>query len=146
MAAPNQPHAEVRFSLLNLKWLQLVESVSVAKRDGDTPWPPIPKPSPRPCPGRSAAWIARAAQPTPEAVEKRVNGLGYTTAALATAPAVKPAAKDPCCGGHDHDHHAHDHDERAHDHGKHQHGDACRSDHAHAHDHKHGHDHAGHDH
>ena len=87
-----------------------------------------------------------AAQTTPEAVEKRVNGLGYTTAALATAPAVKPAAKDPCCGGHDHDHHAHDHDKREHDHGKHEHGDACCSDHAHAHDHKHGHDHAGHDH
>ncbi|UZF93973.1 heavy metal translocating P-type ATPase [Bosea sp. NBC_00550] len=87
-----------------------------------------------------------AAQTTPQAVEKRVNGLGYTTAALATTPAAKPEAKDACCGGHDHDHHAHDHDERAHDHGKHEHGDAYCSGHAHAHDRKHGHDHAGPDH
>jgi Cd2+/Zn2+-exporting ATPase len=84
-----------------------------------------------------------AGSTTPEAIEKRVNGLGYTTAALAKAPVEKPAAKGNCC---DHDHHDHDHGGHARDHAGHEHGDACRSDHAHDHDHAHGHNHAGHDH
>ncbi len=86
-----------------------------------------------------------AGRTTPEAIEKRVNGLGYTTAALAASHASAPVAKqESCCGGHGHDDHDH-----AHDHGKHEHGEACRSGHAHSHDHKHdhaGHDHAGHGH
>lgn len=80
---------------------------------------------------------------TPEAIEKRVNGLGYTTAALAAPTVEHSAAKQDDCGcGHDHGDHAHDH-------GKHEHGDACGSGHAHDHDHKNdhsGHSHAGHDH
>jgi Cd2+/Zn2+-exporting ATPase len=87
---------------------------------------------------------------TPEAIEKRVNGLGYTTAALAAPAAERAAPKQDACGcGHDHGSHAHDHRDRAHDHGKHEHGDACCSGHAHDHDHKHdhsGHSHAGQDH
>ncbi|WP_306224712.1 heavy metal translocating P-type ATPase [Bosea beijingensis] len=90
----------------------------------------------------------------PELVEKRVQGLGYTTSSLATASPQKPAAKQDDCGcGHDHAHsgHAHDHkhDHHKHEHGdhKHEHGDGC-SGHEHDHDHAHGHDHdhAGHDH
>ncbi|WP_293798692.1 heavy metal translocating P-type ATPase [uncultured Bosea sp.] len=81
---------------------------------------------------------------TPEAIEKRVNGLGYTTAALAAPAAQRPAAKQDACGcGHDHDHGGHSHD-HAHDHGKHEHGDACGA--GHDHDHKHDHDHSGHEH
>jgi len=81
-----------------------------------------------------------AARTAPEAIEKRVNGLGYTTAVLAKAPAEKPAAQIGCCGGHDHDHHGHDHAGDAHEHTGHEHGAACRS----GHDQDHGH--AGHDH
>lgn len=85
-----------------------------------------------------------ADQTTPEAIEKRVSGLGYTTAALAKAPVEKPAAKGSCCG---HDHHDHDHGGHQHDHAGHEHGDTCRPGHAHDHDHHdHGHDHAGHKH
>ena len=87
---------------------------------------------------------------TPEAIEKRVNGLGYSTSALAAPATERPAAKPDNCGcGHDHGVHAHEHHDHAHDHGKHQHGDACCSGHAHDHDHQHdhsGHSHAGHDH
>ncbi|WP_377848819.1 heavy metal translocating P-type ATPase [Bosea sp. UC22_33] len=80
---------------------------------------------------------------TPEAIEKRVNGLGYTTTALAAPATPRATPKQDVCG------HAHDHSSHAHEHGKHEHGDACCSGHAHDHDHKHdhsGHDHAGHDH
>ena len=78
---------------------------------------------------------------SPEAIEKRVNGLGYTTAALATPVAERPAAKQDACGcGHDHGGHAHEH----HNHAKHEHGDACCSGHAHGH--KQDHDQPGHDH
>lgn len=87
---------------------------------------------------------------TPEAIEKRVNGLGYTTAALTAPASTSPAAKQDACGcGHDHSGHAHDHRGHAHEHGKHEHGEACCSGDAHGHDHKHdhsGHDHAGHAH
>ncbi len=88
----------------------------------------------------------------PELVEKRVQGLGYTTNSLATASHQKSAKKEDNCGcGHDHAHSGHAHNHR-HDHGKHEHGDACCSghghDHSHGHDHArgHSHDHAGHDH
>ena len=95
----------------------------------------------------------------PELVEKRVQGLGYTTNSLATASPQRPAEKEDDCGcGHDHAHSRHAHDHRQ-DHGKHEHGDACSGhehDHSHAHDHAHGHshghkhehgqDHVGHDH
>ncbi len=80
-------------------------------------------------------------------VEKRVNGLGYTTAALAQAPVAKPAAEaGACCGGHGHDHRGH-----APGHAAEPQGGACCAGHAesHGHDHDradHGHDHAGHDH
>jgi len=87
---------------------------------------------------------------TPEAIEKRVNGLGYTTAALTAPASTSPAAKQDACGcGHDHSGHAHDHRGHAHEHGKHEHGEACCSGDAHGHHHKHdhsGHDHAGHAH
>ncbi len=89
------------------------------------------------------------AQTSAGAVEKRVNGLGYTTSALAAAPARKPAGEAaPCCGGHDHDHHGHaqeSHDHETHDHGAHAHDGAVCSAHDHGHDHA-GHNHAGHDH
>ncbi|MCU4182434.1 heavy metal translocating P-type ATPase [Bosea sp. BH3] len=67
------------------------------------------------------------AQTTREAIEKRVVGLGYTAAALASQQAQKSEHKhdghehgDACCGGHDHSHehdHGHDHDHSGHDHG-----------------------------
>ncbi|MDX3809490.1 MAG: heavy metal translocating P-type ATPase, partial [Bosea sp. (in: a-proteobacteria)] len=79
------------------------------------------------------------AQTSVAALEKRVNGLGYTTAALTAPPAEKPAAEaSACCGGHGHTHHDH-----AHRHDSHEQGSACCSDHAHDHDHT-GHDHDGH--
>ncbi|MGX5735890.1 heavy metal translocating P-type ATPase [Bosea thiooxidans] len=74
------------------------------------------------------------AQTSRAAVEQRVSGLGYTTAALASAPARKPGHDHPdhdhgCCSGHDHDrHHAHDHS--GHDHGPHRH---ARESHDHGH-------------
>lgn len=82
------------------------------------------------------------AQTSAAAVEKRVNGLGYTTAALA-AVSEKPAARaDACC-----DRHGHAHDDSQHDHSSHRHGGTCCSGHDHSHNHDHaGHDHAGHDH
>ena len=81
-----------------------------------------------------------SAQTTPEAIEKRVSGLGYTTTALAKAAPEKPvSAKETGCGC-GHDHHDHDHAEHTHDHAGHEHGEACGADHAH------GHDHAQHDH
>ncbi|RYE34848.1 MAG: cadmium-translocating P-type ATPase [Hyphomicrobiales bacterium] len=87
---------------------------------------------------------------TPEAIEKRVNSLGYTTVALAATATKRAAPKQDACGcGHDHGDHAHDHSGHARDHGQHEHGDACCSGDAHGHDHKHDHsdhDHAGHDH
>ncbi len=72
-------------------------------------------------------------QTSREAIEQRVSGLGYTTAALASPPARRPGHDHHDhdhggCSGHDHDH-AHDHS--GHDHGSHAHV-------AKSHDHGHG--------
>ncbi|MBN9457060.1 MAG: cadmium-translocating P-type ATPase [Bosea sp.] len=82
------------------------------------------------------------AQTSAAAVEKRVHGLGYTAAALATDSRDSTTHPEARGGGHDHAR-----DVSSHDHGPQQHGDACCSadDSGHGHDHS-GHDHAGHDH
>ncbi|WP_332680730.1 heavy metal translocating P-type ATPase [Bosea sp. (in: a-proteobacteria)] len=83
----------------------------------------------------------------PEAIEKRVGSLGYTTSALAPAKQAgssesaggpHQAPGDACCGGHDrkHDHGEHQHGDRAscsgHDHASHEHGHAdAKADHGH---------------
>ncbi len=81
-------------------------------------------------------------QTSAAAVEKRVHGLGYTAAALATASRDSTTHPEARGGGHDHAR-----DVSSHDHGPQQHGDACCSadDSGHGHDHSR-HDHAGHDH
>jgi len=75
------------------------------------------------------------AQTSREAVERRVSGLGYTTAALASSTASRPAHDHHdhdhgSCGGHDHSH-THGHDHSGHDHGAHDHAGK-------SHDHGHG--------
>ncbi|MCR4524461.1 heavy metal translocating P-type ATPase [Bosea sp. 47.2.35] len=89
-----------------------------------------------------------AGQTAPDAIEKRVKGLGYTTTALAALASPAPAAKEDSCGcGHDHGHAGHTHDHHDHDHAKHDHGKTSCSGHDHgpSHDHEHGHNH-GHEH
>ncbi|WP_439498668.1 heavy metal translocating P-type ATPase [Bosea sp. (in: a-proteobacteria)] len=68
-----------------------------------------------------------------EAVEKRVAGLGYTTAPIASK-AVSAKPEPTACGcGHDHSHAGHDHGD--HEHGDHGHHDHAAGGHDHSHDH-----------
>jgi Cd2+/Zn2+-exporting ATPase len=72
------------------------------------------------------------------AIEKRVTGLGYAVAPLATGAA--PAPSHACCD-HDHDHDGYDHgahDHQGHDHDAHDHSDPAGKGAAGLHGHDHG--------